>query len=360
MINSFNLIPENHFGPLVDKIYRNLVIGEPVCIYGMPGFGRKHLLKLIQLKYEKEYGAKNVLYFEGFGYDNEDVRTIIQNSLIQKLHFDKKQDFFIQLNDYLGKNKLLIVISYFEALINNEKLMSFLLKVKKFSFDNFSVLSSSDQSILSQSDLFLRNAGDLVTNQIKVPLFDLEGTIRMLKINREMFGFNYPESCFEKIYELTNGNPALVRYVGKCVDDMGELVLTNINVMLKYPPLKLKLNNIVEAIIKEPIEILRQVDIINNDNSLFSPLVREYLKIYELENMSNLLPDLRKGERKILSFLVKNRGQIVDKDRIAFLMGLTESNFSLWAIYKTISRLKIKIKGKYELRVIKDKGYILS
>jgi DNA-binding response OmpR family regulator len=72
------------------------------------------------------------------------------------------------------------------------------------------------------------------------------------------------------------------------------------------------------------------------------------------------MPGLSKSEARLMGYLIMNKGKLVDKDKIFFLMGGKEEEFSLWAIYKTISRLKKKLKGKLEIRVIKDKGYTVE
>ena len=47
-------------------------------------------------------------------------------------------------------------------------------------------------------------------------------------------------------------------------------------------------------------------------------------------------------------------------DNIANLMKMSDDNFSLWAIYKAISRLKPKVKNNFEIKNIKGKGYMLK
>ena len=55
-----------------------------------------------------------------------------------------------------------------------------------------------------------------------------------------------------------------------------------------------------------------------------------------------------------------HKGKIIDKDRIFLLMKLAEEDYSLWAIYKAVSRVKEKVKGKYKLKTLKSRGYILE
>jgi len=41
-------------------------------------------------------------------------------------------------------------------------------------------------------------------------------------------------------------------------------------------------------------------------------------------------------------------------------MEMSEEEYSLWAIYKIISRLRKKISGKYNLISVKGRGYKLA
>jgi hypothetical protein len=195
---------------------------------------------------------------------------------------------------------------------------------------------------------------------MRMPLFDLKGTKRILEINQDYFGYKVPDEATKEVYRLSGGNPALIKHLGKFVSEMGEKALNNLEFMINYPSLEIKLESVAKVIISEDRTVLEKMGIIDTGGQLFSPLVGYYLKGYEIENQKMLLPELSPREGKIFLFLLANRGTLVTKDRIGFLMNLTDDNFSMWAIYKTISRLKIRLRDKYEIKAVKDKGYVIT
>ena len=76
--------------------------------------------------------------------------------------------------------------------------------------------------------------------------------------------------------------------------------------------------------------------------------------------ISNLYPQLGDTETKILSFFSEKESKIVTLDNLAHLMKMSDDDFSLWAIYKLISRLKVKVKNNFNIKNLKGRGYILS
>ena len=66
------------------------------------------------------------------------------------------------------------------------------------------------------------------------------------------------------------------------------------------------------------------------------------------------------AEAKVLSFIIENEDKVVSLDKLANLMKMTDANFSLWAIYKMISRLKPKVKNNFQIKNIKGRGYLLQ
>lgn len=360
MKDIFEVLPKNHFGSAMDKTIQALVSGESVCIYCMPGGGMHYFLQIAQRILQEDHQNIKTFFFDGCLYPTG-LNRVIRQTFSQKLHFDTKIDFYQQLQTFLKTQKIIILLGHVnEVLEKQPKTLEYLLKLRDFYPSRLAVLSNCDHSIIGNFNKYFSVGKTIFSNLIKIPPFDLTGTKRVLEINREILGYKFSTLAVKKIHQLSGGNPSLIKHLGKCVDEFGQQVLSRPETLINYPSLKIKLNDINEVILSEPKNVLIQTGIINENGKLFSPLVKEYLKIYELENIEEIVPCLTLQERRILTYFIKNKGKIIDKDRIFFWMGLAEEKYSLWAIYKAISRLKSKIKSNYKLRNIKDRGYILE
>jgi biotin operon repressor len=88
--------------------------------------------------------------------------------------------------------------------------------------------------------------------------------------------------------------------------------------------------------------------------------------------LNDLVPEINKkpienlsaGEKVILQKLIKNSNQIVTFDQIADEFSTSDEDFSLYAISKTIERLRNKleangISGSY-IQTLRGKGYLLK
>jgi len=360
MKDIFKILPKDHFGKTMDRTIQALVGGESVCVYCMPGGGIHYFLQIAQRILQEDYPDIKTFFFDGFLYPSG-LNQVIRQTIFQKLHLKVQVDFYQQLQNYFEAKRIVILLAHVnEVLQKQPKTLEYLLKLIHLYPSRLAVLSNCDQSVVCDFDKFFSASKTIFSNLAKIPPFDQEGTRRILEANQQALGYNYPLATVKKIHQLSGGNPSLIKHLGKCVDEMGQQVLSDPKMLINYPSLKIKLNDINEVILSESKEVLEQIGIINQKGKLFSPLVAEYYKNYELENIEEIVPSLTPQEKRILTFFLKNKGKIIDKDHIFMLMELAEEDYSLWAIYKAISRLKNKIKGKYQLRALKSRGYLLA
>lgn len=360
MKDIFTALPKNHFGETMERTIRALISGESVCVYCMPGGGMHYFLKVAQRILQEDHQNIKTFFFDGCLYPTG-LNRVVRQTLFQELHFNSQVDFYQQLQAFLKTQKIIILLGYAnEVLERQPKTLEYLLKLRDFYPTRLAVLSNCNHSIISDFDKYFSLGKTIFSNLIKIPPFDQEGTKRILETNREILGYKFSSSAVKKIYQLSGGNPSLIKHLGKCVDDLGEKVLSRPETLINYPSLKIKLNDINEVVLSESGNVLIQIGIISEKGQIFSPLVANYYKNYELENIGEIMPGLTPQEKRILTFFLKNKGKVINKDRIFMLMKLSEEEYSLWAIYKAISRLKSKIKEKYHLKALKDQGYVLT
>lgn len=354
MKDLIDLLPQNHFGSLSTKTLNYLKVGESVCVYEMPESGLKHFLRMTkkQLDETKEF---ETLFFECQAYPI-DFLTVVRNRFKEY----SKEDIF---QWFLGNRKyrFVVILSHVEFLITSgqTEVLEFLLKLRNLNPQALVLLSGTNYMIKTRLEDFYKAGGVFFGSILKVPLFDYEGVRRILLTNKLHFGFNYVEEDFRKIFELSGGHPGLVKHLGKCVDDWGREVLNKLVVLIGYPSITIKLRELASVIMTQDKVVLNDLGMINKEGEIFSPLLKTYLQSYRAENVDELLPNLTVQETKIFSYFLANKDVFVDKDKIAFLMGLSDENFSLWAVYKAISRLKSRLPKTYQLKVMKNKGYLL-
>ncbi|MFA4826667.1 MAG: helix-turn-helix domain-containing protein [Candidatus Shapirobacteria bacterium] len=339
LINKF---PADHFGKIMDKVLGYVRVGEGVGVYGMPGGGLKYFLRLAKKRLEEDGGTRVVFIecrAEAEGLE-EKLRLLLEAGKDEK--------------------KTIVILSEIQYLWKKQMgVLSMLLTKRKslWNHANLGLLASGNGEVMEKEGEYGSFAGVMLGTWLKLPLFDLKGTERMWKINKEYYGFDYPLVLAKRVFELSGGHAGLVKHIGKAVDDWGETALKDEEKLLSYPAVRINLEELTKTVTTSSELILSELGIIDTKGELFSPLLKKYLKNYQNEWVAANMPQLTAQEKKIASFLIANKNRIVDKDQIAFLMGLSEETFSLWAIYKAISRLKKKTIGEYELKTIKGRGY---
>jgi hypothetical protein len=356
--SSLEYIGANHFGNLVPAVTKLLINGESVVIYGMPGYGRKHFLRLMERVLIQNEMVKTV-FIECLA-NAANINKVLSREINNLTGSNESELDYLRLERFLKTQKLIVILGHIEEVENKQELFSTLLKIRELGIDKFALLSSADQTIKTQKDEYMELGEIMFANVIRMPLFNMEGTKRILEINRDYFGYGVPDTVVSKIFSLTGGNPALIKHLGKYISEMGDLELNNLDLMLKFTSLEIKLKSLVKVLISEDKWVLEDIGMIGTSGELFSPILKEYLKRYELENQRLFLPQLSPREARILLFLLTNRDRLTTIDKIGFLMNLTEDNFSMWAVYKAISRLKNRVKDRYEIKVVKNRGYLIS
>ena len=351
-------LPLDHFGKLVSQVKIDLIQGQPVCITGMPGIGLNYFLKKMEIILNDN--GEKVVFLQTPLYPNN-FKQIIKKVLKKELRLETDNDFFLALKKRLESQKVFFILSSLDSLILKQPTtIRFLLQLRNLNPSSFLFLTSAGPSLLTDYDRFLKLGEDLFYNVKIIPLFDLKGTKKILKNNKKNLGLSYPETTYSKIYELSKGNAAITKHLGLAVDKFSPEILKNKKTLIQFPSLRVKVDEIAQTMLKEPLKTLKKINIVNQQGEVFSPLVKKYLEVYESTHIRKIFPNLTKKERKILTYFLANKGKVLNKDKLSFLIGMKANNFSLWTIYKSISRLRTKIKQHYRITNIKGIGYQLK
>ena len=155
---------------------------------------------------------------------------------------------------------------------------------------------------------------------------------------------------------MSGGIPRLIKYICKeIIENKGTVLQTKFDSI----PINFQLTLLTKLLIKLSKNQLESLGILEK-GKIKSKLLKDYFKNYQNEVVSQIFSNLTKQEQKLLTFLLENKDQVVSIDKIADLIQMSEDDFSLWAIYKLISRLKLKVKTNFNIKNLKGQGYMLQ
>jgi len=348
-------LPKDHFGQLTDEVLHLLTNGECCVVYSLPGGGISYFSKQINFLLSKQFPYIKTI---NLSLELENNKVEVLNKELSKLSKIKNIDE-INLDEYLRKNKIIIILNEVDS-PKYKKFYKYLNALRNINKDNLTILTVGYYTLFKYSNKYLKNACDVFHPLKRLNNFDLEGVKRIIKINNSHYGWNIPLSLTKKILFLSGGHPALVKYISNEVDTKGEKILNFKNKLVKSQPINFRLSEITKLITKLTIEEQFQIGILNNNGTLFSDLLVEYLKTNEIEGLDKLFPDLTKLDRKILTLFVRNSEKVINKDQLSIILEQTADSYSEWAIYKAVARVRKKIKDKYNIKTLKGRGWIME
>lgn len=155
----------------------------------------------------------------------------------------------------------------------------------------------------------------------------------------------------EKISKLSGGHIGLVKRLFNLAIQQQ---LTTPESALQDPAIKTDLLNLEHQYRTLSKETCMAIGLLRKDGSIAIPLLRDFLNSISTDFASTLSP----LQQKLLELFESKQGQIVSKKEIHQLMS-TEGTYSLWAVYKVVSRFAAAIAHKYRVRNVSGKGYIL-
>lgn len=331
----FETLAQNYFGSLYEKVRKILFSGENVCISAIPGFGYKTIFNFLYYYLQKEKAFDLIEVYDLA--DDESKHNLVFNDnktrLIIFRNFEKLKD---------PKEKL----NYFESVRRpNPKKLVYLV------FTNHSPLMSPSD-YYAQSTVFFSEI-------IYIKPFDLRQTIKMIKTLEDFYGWKISEKLYKKIYLLSGGIPRLIKYITKKINEENTPT-DNITQFLSSPQIIFQLEILTNLLFEMEKNTLMYIQLLGSNGKIKSKLLRAYFKNYQAGALNKIFPNLSTTEIKILSYLLSQTGNLLSLDKLADLLKITEDNYSLWALYKMISRLKQKVKGYYKIRAFKSKGYLIE
>jgi len=123
---------------------------------------------------------------------------------------------------------------------------------------------------------------------------------------------------------------------------------------LRDPAIKTDLLNLEHQCRTLSLDTCQTIGLLRKDGTSSIPLLRHFIGSISADFSASLTP----FQQELLTLFEQKKGQIVSKNEIHRLMN-TDGHYSLWAVYKVISRFAAAVSHKYRVRNISGKGYIL-
>lgn len=336
----YKVLPITYFDNLLDRVLRELIHGHNVCISVIRGGGARTVFNFLHHHIRQKKLFDNI-----YIYDPE-----IEEACIM--------DMFRTYNSDAAKQKLIIIRS-FEKLDNKQKVLAQIDSFITQTPGALTILGISDHTAITTPNDYQSASAIFFSSIVYIPPFNIKNSYAMIETLKNFYGWKINKNLYSKIYKLSGGLPRVVKYITKDIaEGFGDI--GNEERFLKTAQINFQMERLARLIITLPTIQLTELGLLNDQGFLKSKLLKIYLSKFTSTTITNLYPSLTKAESKILTYLIENQNQILSIDKIADIIKMTDENFSLWAIYKTISRLRPKIRKNFKLRSVKGKGYILE
>ncbi len=336
----YKTLPKNYFDNLYCKVSYELTHGHNVCISVIRGGGARTIFNFLYNLIQE-----NKLFDEIYIYDPE----IDETNLV---------DLIRTYNTNTNKQKLIIIRS-FEKLDDKQKILAQVDGLVSQTPEALTILGITDHTAITAPNDYQSTAAIFFSSIIYVPPFDIKSSYVMIETLEKFYGWGINRNLYQKIYKLSGGLPRVIKYIVKDIaEGFGDI--GNEERFLKTTQINFQMERLAKLLITLPINQLKELGLLNSQGFLKSKLLKLFLSKYISETITELFPSLTNTESKILSYLFENQERPLSLDKTAGIINMTDENFSLWAIYKTISRIRPKIKKYFDLRNYKGRGYFLE
>lgn len=331
-------LPTDHFGNIPSKIISTSSNSHSSVVSGIPGYGMEYLTKYL----------KHTL-------ESMSVQTLLINCSFP-IPIEKQIKKLYKRID--GKKTVIILSEILKPI--EQRQLKFLIDLA-WEFDHaLSFISISDHTILANQDHFFATDNNIFVNNHYITPFSLDKTKWIIESNNNEYNWEIPISYTEKIHKLSGGNPALTKYICMVLYEEGQDLIDHPKTLMQHQPLKSRLQDITRAVLSLRIEQMHKIGLLNDNHNIFSTLVKASLSETKNDPLVGHLTDLSNTEKRILLGLLSNRGRITTKEQISIYQLQNSEEYSEWALYKAIERLRRKVIGVYEIKTVRGKGWMIE
>lgn len=244
--------------------------------------------------------------------------------------------------------KVVLLPWYFRMSPDFQQSYLSIMRNKNNSFVSIIVL---EPSFLDHPELLFPNTNTPMERILtRLPL-DKTRTGQLLDIRCQLAGLTLSETQRARITNLSGGHIGLIKRLFNLAIQGSDLTK---QVTLEDPAIKADLLNLELQYRTLTQATNKRIGILKDDLSVAIPLLR-----YFIDSITTSLTDtLSPLYQQLLTLFLSKNGGIVTKDEIHQIMN-QEQEYSLWAVYKNISRFAKSIEKKYLIKNISGKGYLL-
>lgn len=333
----YDLLPDTYFDPTYLAVKQSLLIGDNVLLIGPHGFGGKTFFNFFLSR--QEVIDRLILSWS----NNSPINTFLKQ---------------VKTNHQKSRRQI-VVMRQVEKIVDLPVLLEKLNDIRQPHPQNTSYLIISDQRGLTDVDQYMAGFNTFFSSRYLLSAFDFEKTVEMIRTNCHYFGWPYLPQNNKKIYRLSGGIPRLVKHIYKEINE-NQLSLENPADFLFDQSISFQLNYLADLILKIDTRYLVKFGILDAKKKIKSDLLAMFFSDLQVKIAKQNFPELTKAEAQLFSLFFSNSGEIISIDRIADFLSISDDDFSLWAVYKLVARLKEKIKSKYGLVNLKGRGYKLG
>lgn len=340
MKSYYDVLPKDYFDNLYTKVAKALIRGENVLVSAMWGCGGKTFLNLFLRLARKEKLFDQIYYF-----DPEANR--------------EKLDRFVKKYVASGKGRTVVTVRFFEKVEDKSVILERLHRMRVARPEELVFLVMTDHTGMIFPEKYSAQTTSFFSERFSILPFDQKQTEKMIRITCKYYGWHIRGEDYERVFRLSGGIPRLVKYVCKGVDERG-MKLDNPRLFLTNPSISFELDYLVRISMQLGLDKAKRLGLVDDKGEIKSELLLVYYKNFQVQLITQLYPNLSGLEEKVLNFLLVNQGTVVSFEKMGDLMAMGEDDYSLWAIYKLISRLKHKVEKNFEIKNIKGRGYLLE
>lgn len=328
-----------YYGNLYSKIGTSLDNGEDVFLFSLSGCGDK-----VALNFLLKMLRKNKKYDRVYYLDMEVEEMDLVKYIREKISVDSQRK--------------LMVIRNFHNVDNKEDVLEKLCSYKTPHPKALAYLIAADHTGILRPDDYFGRTRSFTSQRYKLLPFDFQETCRMMEVYEKAYGWRIKPTRYRRIFELSGGIPGFFKHI--CQEHVEEgVAMEDLAEYQKNPSILFGLKNYTRMLISLTKPDLKELGLTDDRGKIRSRLLADYFRIYQSSLISELYPGLSRLEAKVLTYLWENRGKPVSLDKIGDLMEMGEERYSLWAIYKLVSRLKPKVVNHFTVKNAKGRGYIL-
>lgn len=293
------------------------------------------------------------LFIHHFPKDMPSMQVHLFDPEIEKLPLIK----FVS-NKIRSNHNSLVFVRSFEKIDNKKTVLEKLNSLIHTNNGSLLFLVETNHDGIVNPENYYGTSTQFFQDRFYMSPFDLERSKEMIKINDEYYGWNTPKKYHQDIYQLSGGIPRLIKHICKDINER-EADMNSYMKFFSNPSIRFQLDYMSKLLINYP-EYLTELQIVNSDAEIRSILLKEYFSAYKSNFVSEIYPELTELELKLFTYLYENEKGLTGLNELGDIFDKAGHEFSPWAIYKHISRLKKKIADKFEIKTFKNRGYKLA